>query len=320
MHRLHRHQGESIAELLTMSGLIQRTGVPRTSIHFYLREGLLPQPHKTAVNRSLYTEDHVELLQRIQEFKTDGLSLAEIRTALKPDVARIDDDDTDLIALENARIRKTILRVATKEFMDQGYENARVADIIRKAGVTSQVFYVHFPSKAELLIESFKTFMSWNLAFVEPQLQTADQGERLLWRMLADAGANDLGSSVMSVIRTEVPTGAELNRLVEQAWAPIVSRIVLDLEGSLRQGATTAASLELLAYSLVGAMHNSSQRVSWDDTFTREDVLTTHLWLYLAVVAGLSGQVDIDSRVARYEDLIKEVAARKPESPPAPDE
>jgi DNA-binding transcriptional MerR regulator len=303
-----------------MAGLIQRTGVPRTSIHFYLREGLLPQPHKTAVNRSLYTEDHVELLQRIKEFKEDGLSLADIRTALKHDLARIDEDDTDLIALENDRIRRTILRVATEEFMEQGYENARVADIMRKAGVTSQVFYGHFPSKAGLLIESFKTFVSWNLAFVEPQLQTADQGERLLWRMLADARANDLGSSVMSVIRTEVPTGAELNRLVEQAWVPIVSRVVLDLESSLRPGAATAASLELLAYSLLGAMHNSSQRASWDDTFTREDVLTTHLWLYLAILAALGGQVDLDSRIARYQDLIKEVAARKPESPPAPEE
>ena len=73
------------------------------------------------------------------------------------------------MARENDRVRKTILRVATEEFMDRGYDNARVADIIRKAGVTSQVFYAHFPSKVELLIESFRTFVSWNLAFVEPE-------------------------------------------------------------------------------------------------------------------------------------------------------
>jgi AcrR family transcriptional regulator len=303
-----------------MSGLVQRTGVPRTSIHFYLREGLLPQPHKTAVNRSLYTEDHVELLRRITELKEGGLSLAEVRAELSGDVARIDDDDTDLIARENDRIRKIILRVATEEFMARGYDNARVADIIRAAGVTSQVFYAHFPSKAELLVESFRTFVSWNLAFVEPELQTADPGERLLWRLQADARANDLGSSAMSVIRSEAGDNAELPRLVEQAWAPIVRYIVEDLGSASEPGAATTASLELLAYSLLGAMHNTSLRASWDDTFTREDVLTTHLWLYLAILAGLGGQVDIDSQVARYTELIKEVAARKPESPPAPAE
>jgi len=303
-----------------MSGLIRRTGIPRTSIHFYLREGLLPRPHKTAVNRALYTQDHVDLLLRIKALQDKGLSLAEIRAELQHDVAKIDSDETDPVARENERVRKTILRVATEEFMDKGYDNARVADIIRKSGVTSQVFYAHFPSKVELLVESFRTFVSWNLAFVEPNLQAADAGERLLWRLQADARANELGSSVLSAIRAEEPSNSDLLGLVERAWAPIIGYIVTDLESTIPPGAATTASPELLAYSLLGAIHNTSLRASWDDAFTREDMITTHLWLYLLVMAGLRGEVDIDARVTRYRDLIKETAARKPESPPALEE
>ncbi len=303
-----------------MSGLTSRTGIPRTSIHFYLREGLLPQPHKTAVNRALYTQDHVDLLFRIKALRGKGLSLAYIRTELEHDLAAVDNGGTDPVARENERIRKTILRVATQEFMDKGYDNARVADIVRKSGVSSQVFYAHFPRKVELLVESFSTFVSWNLAFVEPDLEKADPAERLLLRLQGDARANELGSSVLSAIHSEEPGDSNLPGLVEQAWAPIIGYIVADLEKAIPPDATTTASPELLAYSLLGAMHNASMRTSWDDDFTREDLITTHLWLYLVVLAGLSGEVDVDARVAQYRDLIKETAMRKPESPPAPPE
>jgi len=303
-----------------MSELSGKTGIPRTSIHFYLREGLLPQPHKTAVNRAYYTQDHVEVLTRIKSLQARGLSLAQIRAELREDLAAIETNGAGAVERENKRIRETILRVATEEFMDKGYDKARVTDIMRKSGVTSQVFYAHFPSKVELLIESFKTFVSWNLAFVEPALQSADVGERLLWRLQADARANELGSSVLSAIRSEEPGDGTLVELVEQAWAPVMAFIMSDLEAALPPGGTTTASVELLAYSLLGAMHNSSARASWDDTFTREDLITTHLWMYLAILAALRGEVDIDSRIDRYRQRIKETAARGPQSPPAPEE
>ncbi len=301
--------------MLTISKLSARTGTPRTSIHFYLREGLLPAPYKSAVNRAYYTEDHVRLLGRIRELKQEGLTLAQIRSALRDDLAEVE-DDTELLARERERVRQTILRVATQEFMEHGYDHARITDIVREAGVTSQVLYDHFPSKAELLVESFRTFISWNLAFVEPKLESADAGERLLWRLQADAKANEFGSSVMALIRSESSDDPGLIRLVEQTWAPIVRYIVQEFESVLKPGATPAVSLELLAYSMLGAMHNASLRASWDETFTREDLLAAHLWLYLAALAGLSSQVDIDSQMARYRELIQQIAARAPESPP----
>lgn len=64
------------------------TGVPPSTIHFYISEELLPRPAKTAASRSLYSEDHVELLSRIVSLKQSGLSLAEIKEELKPVLAR----------------------------------------------------------------------------------------------------------------------------------------------------------------------------------------------------------------------------------------
>jgi DNA-binding transcriptional MerR regulator len=297
---------------------MRKTGLSRSTIHFYLREGLVPQPQKTAVNRSLYTEDHVRLLNRITELKQAGRSLAEIKSALRDDVAKLRDVDVDLAGLENERIRRRILRVATEEFVAKGYRRTLVAGIIRKAGVTSQVFYSHFPSKGDLLAESFKTFIQWNLAFVEPRVMaSADLGERLIWRVLADVRANQLGSEVLSLVHSEPSDGADLARLTEQAWGEVVDHVVADFESVRGSDSPPAISLELLAYSMIGALHNAVLRASWDDTYSREDLMAAHLWIWLAVIAGLSGETDIDSRLARYRDLIKEVAAREPDSPPA---
>lgn len=311
-----------MGELLTISALAARTRVPRTSIHFYLREGLLPRPQKTAANRALYTEDHVTLLRRIKESQESGLSLAEIRAELRDELVRIEENDVDLVQRESERIRKSIVRAATEEFLDRGYEQTRVTDIVRKAGVTSQVFYSLFAGKGELLVECFRTFVSWNLAFVEPRLETADPGERLLWRMLADARANEFGSAVMSLLHTEAPngSGSDRARLIEQAWGPIIRRIVMEFEASLKPGATPPVPFELLAYSMIGASHNTSQRAAWDEKYSREDVLSTHLWLFLTVLDALARHEGPNPYLSRYRDLLKEVAGRRPESPPPMEE
>ncbi len=300
---------------------MRKTGMSRSAIHFYLREGLLPAPQKTAVNRSLYTEDHVGLLNKIVDLKAQGRSLAEIKAAVRDDVARASETEVDLAEQETERVRRTILRVATEEFMRSGYRQTRVATIIRNAGVTSQAFYAHFPSKGKLLVESFRTFLEWNLSFFEKALgERTDLGERLLWRLHADSRANQLGSEVLSLVQSEPAEAADLAKHVEQAWDQVVRPVVAEFENLRSPDSAPPVSLELLAYSLIGALHNAALRTTWDDKYDREDLLGAHLWLYLAVVAAMSGEVDVDGRVARYSDLIKEIAALRPESPPVPEE
>jgi AcrR family transcriptional regulator len=306
-----------VAELLTISRVVERTGVPRTSIHFYLREGLLPRPQRTGANRAFYTNDHVRLLQKIKELKSSGLSLADIREGTADELAMIEDRDVDLIRQENERLRKTILRVATEEFLNQGYDQSRIADIIRKAGVNTKLFYSLFPSKAELLIECFKTFVFWNLAFAEPKLAGRDPGARLLWRMHAGCKTDEFSAALLSLLWSETPSRPDLIRQIAEAHAPIVGRIVQEFQAALKPGVGAPVSLELLAYSMIGAHHNSSLRKSWDNEYSREDVFATHLWLFLTVLDALKRQAEPDPYIARYDELIKEVAALEPESPPA---
>lgn len=265
----------------------------------------------------------MRLLGRITELKKAGHSLAEIKSLLQEDLARSGEEEVDLAREENERVRRTILRVATQEFAEKGYARTHVDAIIKKAKVTPQVFYSHFSSKLDLLVQSFHTFLTWNLAFFEPKLkETPDLGERLLYRLLADTRANEFGSDVMAQIRSEGSRSrSERLRLAQQAWDQVIGFITKEFEGVRPAGSGPGiVPLELLAYSMLGAHHNASARASWDDKFSRTDVLRTHLWLWLCVIAAMSGEVDIDSRLAKYESLIKEIAERQADMPPALEE
>ncbi|MFP6816953.1 MAG: MerR family transcriptional regulator [Pseudomonadales bacterium] len=58
------------AVTLKMKDLEARTGVSRESIHFYLREGLLPEPARPKRNVAHYSEEHVvriKVIKRLQE-------------------------------------------------------------------------------------------------------------------------------------------------------------------------------------------------------------------------------------------------------------
>jgi DNA-binding transcriptional MerR regulator len=56
---------------MKISSVVKRTGVPKETIHFYLREGLLRKPRKSGVNIAEYTENHVKQIRFIKELRNN---------------------------------------------------------------------------------------------------------------------------------------------------------------------------------------------------------------------------------------------------------
>jgi len=54
---------------MKISSVVKRTGVPKETIHFYIREGLLRKPRKSGVNIADYTENHVKQVLFIKELR-----------------------------------------------------------------------------------------------------------------------------------------------------------------------------------------------------------------------------------------------------------
>ena len=81
-----------------MAELSARSGVPRETIHFYLREGLLPRPRKGGRTVAYYGEEHLDRLRAIRRLREEKyLPLAVIRRLLDAPVAAAE-RDVDVLA------------------------------------------------------------------------------------------------------------------------------------------------------------------------------------------------------------------------------
>jgi AcrR family transcriptional regulator len=309
-----------IMQSLTIKELEEASGVPRSTIYYYVREGLLPQAQKAAASRAIYTESHLDLLGEIARLQAQGLSLRAVKARLAPRVAAARTDEVDLVAEQNEQTRQTILTAAARLFARKGYKRTRIADIIAEAGVTPPVFYSHFPSKQDVFVESFGVFVGWMRGFLESRLvDEPDPAARDLARVHGYFGVQALSPDLMSLVRSEaLQEDDTLRRAVERSYRDMTEDTLRDL-ALMREasGIELPAADELMAYGLLGGVENVVMRSSWDDTYTTQDVLWTTLCMFLAVQALYSGRLDLRAELERYSGLVATLAESPPPVPPA---
>ncbi len=80
-----------------MSELVSQTGVSKSTILYYIKEGLLPEPEKPKPNVHLYPPETVKILEFIKYFQQNlGYSIAQIKEILKDN--RLDfRSDSDMV-------------------------------------------------------------------------------------------------------------------------------------------------------------------------------------------------------------------------------
>jgi AcrR family transcriptional regulator len=145
---------------LTIADLVSQTGVPPATIHYYLRNGLLPRPKRLAPNRFVYDERHVRGLRLIRTLRDQrGLGLPMIKRIL-PDLMHLETAEAFLpemwdraLAPRMSRRRQPsarLLEAAKEAFARRGYEDANVDEICRAARIAKGSFYRHYRSKEDL--------------------------------------------------------------------------------------------------------------------------------------------------------------------------
>jgi DNA-binding transcriptional MerR regulator len=83
-----RGTAEEGADLLRISELAERSGVPVATVRHYLREGLLPEPVKTSRNMAYYPPEFVDRIRLIKQLQEERfMPLRVIRDLLERDDA-----------------------------------------------------------------------------------------------------------------------------------------------------------------------------------------------------------------------------------------
>jgi AcrR family transcriptional regulator len=299
---------------LTISELERATSTPRSTIYYYVREGLLPAAQKAAASRAVYSDVHVEALREIRRLKLEDAPLDQIKERIRPLVERRQAAEPDLVAQRNRQTRDAILRAAALQFARNGYKRARIGDIMREAGVTPPVFYAHFATKRQLFIESFNIFVRWMSELIEPPLaDEPDPAVHLLWRMYAYWGLQRLSPDLLGLARAEaLQEDAETRAAVQEALRLITNGPTRDFASLRRGSADPPVSDELMAYSMFGATEEIVTRASWDDAYSWRDIMTAHLFTYLAVEAAYTGENNVAARLESYRELIDQLIAAGP--------
>jgi len=75
---------------IPMRVLEEKSGFPRTMINFYIREGLLPAPEKSAKNMAYYDEKFLEKLALIRKLKDAGVPLAQMKQLMGGETGSVD--------------------------------------------------------------------------------------------------------------------------------------------------------------------------------------------------------------------------------------
>ena len=254
----------------------------------------------------------MRLLRKIGELKRGGRSLSDIKLTLEKELVEAGENDVDLAGEENARMRTAILGVATEEFVTKGYKGTHVLAIIQKLGINPHIFYRHFPSKLDLLVECFKSATPMPPAGVDAgEMADRDPVENVLRGLTGDWPWHQLSAVLSTAIRSEGLQDPAAQRRLAETWDAIIVNPVRDLESVRGPQSEPPPVLDaLLAYSLIGAHRTASMRASWDEKFNNADLLRAHLFVFLALLAAVRGEVDIYSRVARYEHLIEELTEK----------
>lgn len=134
-------------ELMKIGELERRSGTPRYTIHFYLREGLLHPPVKTGRTIAYYDDSHLKRLQAIKRIK--GKMRMPTRF-LKEQLDKAD-KGRGKATVEEPIIKKSfsdkknqrkqqIVDAAIKLYISNGYHRTKVEDITRAAGISIGTF------------------------------------------------------------------------------------------------------------------------------------------------------------------------------------
>ena len=263
--------------------LVDISGVPQTTIHFYLRHGLLHPPVKTGRTMAYYDESHLNRLRKIQSLKRGSrVPIAFLREQ----IAAVDDgngestnhyDVTQTVTTtrEKKQKRQEIIRKAIHVFSQKGYHQTKIADITRALKISTGTFYLYFKNKRDLFIEViddvFRNIVGEAAVAIKEE---KDFLERLKIRGRVFYMNYTKYSEILHQLRAEMASeeqwpGEKLQKIYHGLTKPVIREI----DAAVKDGIIHEVDPDLLAYALTGSMEIMSLRLSLDDKYSLDDII-----------------------------------------------
>jgi AcrR family transcriptional regulator len=258
---------------MKMKQLSQASGLPVSTIKFYMSKGLLPAPTKEKPNVAFYDEPFLKRLIVIKTMRSEGLSIKSMRSILdKHPFDKVSDwsdfRDTargkeahelgleERLAAMSDEERRTeqILDAAARVFSVRGYHNTTVDDIAAEAGISKGTCYQYFPGKEDIFIVTMERSLETILA--EAEASVGDAGDALaalgLKGLTFISKYRDLQFMFMGVVSETLGGNDRLKKKASEMYQQVAAFLARDIEKGIEEKLFRPVNSLIVAYALMG--------------------------------------------------------------------
>ncbi len=292
--------------LMKMKQLSQASGLPVSTIKFYMAKGLLPVPEKEKPNVVYYDEAFLRRLLVIKNMRSEGMSIKSMKSILEKyafeKVSDWDDfrkqarrkeahelgEEERLAAMSDEERRtEEILGAAFRVFSIKGYHNATVDDIAQEAGISKGTCYQYFPGKEDIFIATMERTLGTLMAEAEAAAaETRDALTRLgIEGLTFISKYSDLHFMFMGMISEALGGNERLRRKAAEVFARVAEFLARDIERGISEGVFRPVDPITVAYALLGIAEVVGNRYVVEEDF---DVLSFFINLMDFLQHGLS--------------------------------
>ncbi len=274
---------------MNITELENKSGLPRSTIHYYIRSGLLHEPERKSQTVASYDESHLRKLERIQKIKEAFLITADT-TRVPLDFIRDNLDESNAPSQTTPSTKKSgqqkssarkltkkeeIIKATLKLYMDRGYYRTNIRDITKNVGITTPTFYHYFPDKRELLVEVIDYVIdTWKEQSAAAISSVTNPTKRsiILFRVFQENYVKIGG--IINQLKAGVATGDAWarNRLMH-VYNALMKDLTKLIETGIKNGTVRNVDPELMAYYLITIDEATIQRSNLDDKYTINELM-----------------------------------------------
>lgn len=260
--------------LLKISDLERISGIRRSTIHYYLRGGLLSPPRRTGRTMAYYHAGHVEELRRIRELQEEGYPLTIIKE-MKEGSRGWQERGGEETASSGDR-KQQIMEGAVEVFARKGYHKARISDITRAVGLGHSTFYLYFPSKKVLFLECVdQVFQAMFSGVWEEIKHEKDPLRRVRMRGQVVLESYPQFIDILQVLHGTMEDDPRLETKRREIYASVARTVQRDIDKAIDEGLIKPINSEVASYMIVGWLEIAPLLLEKDKGYTPNDLLDT---------------------------------------------
>jgi AcrR family transcriptional regulator/predicted transcriptional regulator len=259
---------------LTISELEDITGIPKTTIRYYIREGLISPHIKTGKTMAYYTEEEVkrlELIKRLREKEKMPIKF------IKDELASLESEGARPEGRGKSIDRKQeIVHATAILFGQKGYEKVSIQDIVSELQMSKSTFYMYFNNKEELFLECTDYIFHQMFNEVWDGIrQEKDVIPRIIKRGDAFIDAYPKWRDMMNLLRgIAVSNDQAFVERYKESLNYIVQPIIRDIRRAVEQGEIVEdVNAEILGFAFMGIGEYLAELYHVFGKYDRQEIL-----------------------------------------------